>query len=331
MAHMLDMTNGRANIAFLGKREDVWHRLGQEMKEGQPLEVWAREAGLNWSAIKVPAVMDLAPLALGGDRYRVIEDDCFVVRSDNGAKLGYASDGYQVVQPMDVLEWFQNYIALDERFKLDVCGSLKGGRMIWATALFDGAEKIIGEDHKARLLMTTTFDGSGSTKNLATMTRGVCWNTVSTALADGGKSCVTTRHNTKFRADKVRAELARIVAGFEAYKKMAEAMAAANMAVATTEAFFKGLLDIPHDAKVDDVSTKKLNQLEALAEAYKMTVQEGTPVGTKWTALNAVTRWVDHDRATRGGASEDEARMLSSQFGSGAALKAKAVAMLQAA
>ena len=52
MAHNLDMTNGRANIAFLGSRNDVWHRLGQEMAEGMSASDWADAAGLSWSAIK---------------------------------------------------------------------------------------------------------------------------------------------------------------------------------------------------------------------------------------------------------------------------------------
>lgn len=34
MAHNIDMTNGRANIAFLGDHADIWHRLGQEMAPG---------------------------------------------------------------------------------------------------------------------------------------------------------------------------------------------------------------------------------------------------------------------------------------------------------
>lgn len=38
MAHDLDMTNGRANIAYLGSRKDVWHHLGQETPEGAGLD-----------------------------------------------------------------------------------------------------------------------------------------------------------------------------------------------------------------------------------------------------------------------------------------------------
>ena len=57
MAANIDMTNNRANIAFLGSKADIWHSMGQEMKKDQPIQTWAREAGLGWRAVKVPAIV----------------------------------------------------------------------------------------------------------------------------------------------------------------------------------------------------------------------------------------------------------------------------------
>jgi hypothetical protein len=91
---------------------------------------------------------------------------------------------------------------------------------------------------------------------------------------------------------------------------------------------FKACLDIPFDARQEDVSARKMNQFEELKRCYRQTVNEGTEPGSAWTALNSITRWRDHDRGTRGGANETEARFVSAQFGSGAAIKAKAVAYL---
>ena len=64
--------------------------------------------------------------------------------------LGYVSgevedEGYQTVQPIEVLEWFDKYIQVDERFSLDVAGSLDGGRRIWATAKYDDSVPVAGE------------------------------------------------------------------------------------------------------------------------------------------------------------------------------------------
>lgn len=331
MAHNIDMTNGRANIAYMGSRLDVWHRLGQEMESGMSIQQWAAAAGLDWTARPV----EIIP-ALVGPSWDHIEPSKrmlpapsrrAIVRSDNAHVLGVVSDQYQPVQPVEVLEWFEQYIGVDDRFALDVAGSLKNGEIIWATATFRDSLNIVGEEHKARLLMTTTFDGSGATINKATMTRVVCNNTLDAALADK-TAIIRTRHNTKFNAERVGAELAAIAAGFEHYKAMAEGMVQIQQTQQDVANFFKGLLDIPFDAKEADISGRKMGQFKALAGAYKETVAEGTQPGTAWTALNAITRWVDHDRSTRGGDSQDEARVLSANFGTGAALKAKAVGLL---
>lgn len=326
MSHNIDQTTGKAAIAFLGSRKDIWHSLGQEMKEGMSIEEWQKAAGLDWVAEKTDA------FARREDGSRIAASDWrFMVRSDTKKVLGCVKKGYQPVQPKDVLDWFDQYIKVDPRFKLDVAGSLKGGQIIWATATFQEDISVNGDKHVARLLMTTTFDGSGSTINRATMTRVVCNNTLDCALADKAKSTVRTTHRTKFDPEAVGAELARIAQGFQAYKAMGEAMAATPVKDKSLLAFFKSMLGIEEEAeKTDDISTRKLNQLTELGAAYKATIDEGTEPGTAWTALNALTRWIDHDKSVRGngGSSEEERRFVSAQFDTGAQLKAKAVEYL---
>ncbi len=333
MAHMIDMSNNRANVAFLGSRKDVWHKLGQEMTDGMNVAQWAQAAGLDWDALMVPAIADLSGPEFDhlpeAARLAVVEGRKHIVRSDTGHQLGYSSDGYQPVQPRELLEWFQHYISEDDRFKLDVAGSLKSGEIVWATATFNGPITVGGDAHVARLLMTTTFDLSGSTINQATMTRTVCRNTLNVALSDN-RAVIRTRHNTKFNADKTRRELAQLAESIDSYKAMGDAMASTHMSKDVVAKYFKRLLDIPFDAKQDDVSTRKLNQFSELNSAYRATLAEGTEPETAWTALNAVTRYVDHDRSTRGGTDKTESRFLSAQFGSGAQMKAHAVELLTA-
>jgi phage/plasmid-like protein (TIGR03299 family) len=331
MAHNIDFTNGRANIAFLGSRKDVWHQLGHEMQDGMSIADWTKAAGLDWSAIKVPAIASLDGAQFdhipAAERFRRVDGQNFIVRSDNGHPLGYVSDVYQPVQPIDVLNWFEQYISVDDRFQLDVAGSLKRGEIIWATASFKDDLSIVGERHKARLLMTTTFDGSGATINKGTMIRVVCNNTLDASLAEKG-AIVRTRHNTRFDPERVGKELAAIASGFGAYKAMAEAMVAVDLSRDDVSAFFKKMLDIPFDAKEKDVSGRKLSSFQALSNAYGETVREGTKPNCAWAALNAITRYVDHDKTTRGGENKQEARVLSANFGSGAAMKAKAIGLL---
>lgn len=323
MAHNLDMTGNRANMAFMGNRRDIWHRLGTEMTAGASIQDWARAAGLEWEAHSANALMEI------NGQHVQVEGYKHLYRNDTGAELGYVTDVYKPVQPAEVLEWFQQYISADDRFKLDVAGSLRGGKLIWATATFNGDMTVAGDKHVARLLMSTSFDQTYATINKATMTRVVCNNTLDCALADK-RAQVKTRHNSKWSASKVGKELGDIIQGFDAYKSMGDAMVEVHMKRNETEAFFRKLLNI-EVAEGKEINTRRANQLNDMLSAYDATVSEGTPVDTAWAALNAVTRYVDHDRGTRDtGYGETESRFFSAQFSSGAAMKAKAVAELYA-
>lgn len=324
MAHNIDMTNDRANIAYLGSRMDVWHHLGQEMLPGQSIEEWAKQAGLEWEAIKVPAYAHLE-----GEKFAHLDDHIvrvpgrsFVVRSDTGAPLGLVSGRYKVVQPAEVLDWFQRYISVDDRFELDVAGSLLGGRVIWATATYRDKINVAGDEHVARLLMSTSYDGTYATKNQGTMTRTVCNNTLDVSLMDK-RAVVTTRHCSTFDPKAVSDELSVIAQSFEQYKAMGEAMAKVHLSEKQVEEFFNKILAVKEgDA---EMSTRKENQLTALNAAYATSMREGASKNSAWAVLQAVTRYVDHDRIAN-----DNKRRQSAQFGSGAAMKRDAFKALMA-
>jgi phage/plasmid-like protein (TIGR03299 family) len=327
----IDMTGGKANMAFIGDRKDIWHRLGEQMQAGMSIEEWAEKSGLLWEAVLVPAIPALEGAQFDHldpqNRFRPVPNRKFIVRQDNGLPLGYASSGYQPVQPKDVLDWFDRYIRVDDRFQLDVAGSLGHGERIWATATFRDPLDIGGDKHVARLLMTTSFDTTAATVNQGTLTRVVCQNTLNAALADH-RAVIKTSHRSKFDPVKVGKELAAIAQGFAEYKKMGDAMAQNHMTAKEVSDFFKAILDIDPNDKWDELSTRKQNQFHALGDAYKVTKKEGHAEDA-WAALQSVTRWVDHDRATKKGEfGEDEARFTSAQFGSGSALKSKAIGLL---
>jgi phage/plasmid-like protein (TIGR03299 family) len=327
MAHNIDMSNNRANMAFLGSRNDIWHRLGQQMQADMSTDDWAKAAGLGWEAIKVPAIAALSGRQFdhipSDKRFQEVLERSFLVRSDTGAPLGYVSDRYQPVQPSEVLGWFDRYISVDDRFKLDVAGSLQGGAIIWATATFNGDLSIGGDKHKARLLMTTTFDGTGSTINKGVIERVVCNNTLDIALMEKGP-VIKTRHNTRFDAARVGKELATLAKGFSQYAAVGDALAMHELTKVEVSNFFKTCLDIPFEAKEDEISTRKLNQFKAVNSAYKVSVAEGAKPQSAWAALQAITRYVDHDRTS----GTDESKFSSSQFGSGAQMKGQAINLL---
>jgi len=297
------------------------------MAEGMTLAQWAEASGLSHTVSKVPVYVEW-----NGEKI-LVPNVKGIQRDDTGLVLGMGTDQYQIHQPADVLDFAQRYVDMDSRFKIDVAGSLKEGRIIWVTAIFDangsGGIDIGGSKHVIRLLMSTTFDATGATKNKLTDTRVVCNNTLDVALGGDKRAEVSTRHTSKFNADKVSRELEGMAQSVEKYKIFGDQMAETRMVKETVSKYFKALLDIPFDAKVDDVSTRKMNQFSDLNRAYQQTVSEGAQAETAWAALNAVTRYVDHAKSTRGG-NETESRLLSAQFGSGATMKAEAVRLITA-
>jgi phage/plasmid-like protein (TIGR03299 family) len=328
------MRDGRASFAFRGDRNDIWHRKGNQHDPSWSVDDWAKHSGLDFQAVKVPAYADMSSipgLSYGAGMHRV-DTRHFIARSDNGHILSPQSvtDRYQVVQPREVLDWFQQYVAVDPRFQLDTAGALHSGEVIFATAVFNGETDVAGSKHKMRLLMSTTFDGTGSTINRGCATRVVCNNTLDVALLEREGGIVRTRHNTKFNAAQVGKELATIAAGFAKFKAMGEAMAATHFNETDVSAFFKLTLDIDLKAKPDDLSTRKMNQYKELYGCYRVgTRQENLEPNTAWSMLQAVTRYTDHNRSVKG--DPQESRFASSvvdRTGAGSLMKANAVMLL---
>lgn len=335
MSHALEFVNGQYSFAFVGDRTEIWHRLGQELPADATRDQWIAASGFGYHVEKVPALAALTgPMFdhIPAEKRFAETSQRFLVRQDNGTVLGFASDAYQVVQPADVFDWFERYITIDDRFHLDAAGVLHSGEKLWATARFNGGIDVAGERHVPRLLMSTSFDQSQPTRNEATMTRVVCRNTLRAAHMSA-KAVVKTKHNARFRGDAVAKELAQIAQSFAEFKVMGDALAMVEMSRESVADFFKDVLEIPRDARRDQVSTRKLNQADDLYRALGVTKRErNSDRIDAWSALQAVTRYVDHDRSVRGSDGTADglvaARFDAGTWGSGDALKGKAMELL---
>lgn len=342
MAHNLESRNGVWSFAFTGPRSEIWHRLGNNLPADASPEQWITASGHDFEVAKVPAL-----IALEGAQFDHIpahlrclpaDNTNFIVRVDNGHKLGLCSDMYKLddIQPRHVHQWFRDYITIDPRFAMSAAGTLGRGEKLWATAQFNGDLTIAGDAHKAYLLMSTAYDLTQQTINQMTVTRGICQNTVAVCHADT-RAMIKTSHRTRFNGEKVAKELSQLAQSVATYKAVGDAMAQTQMAADQVVTFFKDLIDIPATAKKEEVSTRKMNQLGDLWKALDTTrkergsYSERTASTDVWCALQAVTRYVDHDRSVRnadGNGGEIVARFASSQWGSGDAFKGKAMAML---
>lgn len=327
MSHEIDNTLGFDAFARAVGTDKAWHGLGQVVPADASLEDWQRLSGTLWECQVVPSQY------MFGDKL-MTSNNFHMVRSDTGASLGVMSERYKPVQPAQVWEFFQDFISADDRFTLETGGALKGGKVIWALAKFSEEITAAGDAHVPYVLLTTSFDGKLATTAQATMIRVVCNNTLTASIYAKDTANVKVRHCTRWTeqvASDAHEKLAQVASGFSEYKALADALALHKMSKDATEDFLREVFFGKVNDPSEKISTNATNQLQSLYEAYGATVKEGTEVGTAWTALNAVTRFVDHGRTTRdhSGEGAEASRMSSAFFGSGAALKQRALDMLR--
>jgi len=338
MAHMIDETTGRSAIAYIGHKP--WHGLGQELTPGASIDEWTREAGLGYTVLESPVLYD-SPAASELQQW---PNRKVLHRSDTGAPLAVVSDGYNVVQPGEVMEFFRKLVDVGG-FQLETAGALSDGKRVWALASVGESAPVIDSDLvKPYLLLGTSYDGTMATIAKFTAIRVVCNNTITAAVGGyangrpiageaeresaGGylKSAVRVLHSERFNADEVRRQLGIVTGAFDQFLIESRRMAAQRMTQLEADEFLRVLLEPYHTAaKLPLDETKAFKRVMELFCGAAIGSDIPGVIGTRWGMLNAVTELVDHERG-RG----NDSRMTSAWFGSGAGLKARAAQLLAA-
>ena len=102
MAHQVE------SMAYVG--ETPWHGLGNQLSPHQPIEVWAKQAGMDWKVLEAPVCFMTGKAGhLGG--IRSYEDHKVLFRSDSKEPLSVVSNRYKVVQPCEILEFVRREVA----------------------------------------------------------------------------------------------------------------------------------------------------------------------------------------------------------------------------
>lgn len=334
--------NGVDCFAFTGPRKAIWHKKGQsadlanvaQMTPEEAKAWWRKASGHDFEVVKAPAIAafngpefdHMAP-----DQRFVDTEYFFLARKDDGHIFAPVTKTYQPVQPQAIDDFGDEYVGFDDRFIKDAAGALGDGEKIWTTWRFRDDATVAGDKIEQRLLASTSYDATMASRFEATTTRVVCQNTLRAAWASA-EAVIKVTHRSKLNADRVREQLARIVASFDKFKAMGDAMALRTVTEQETAVFIRNLLDIPLDAQRKDISTRSYNIVGDLQRAMRTTLSErNTRDPDLWCLLNGVTRYVDHDRSVRtdGGARDEHAaRFDAATWGAGDALKGKAISLL---
>lgn len=322
MAHLIDLSNGRANMAYVG--EKPWHGLGQELSQGASIDQWRVEAGLAWEVHR--AQVEFVAEDPAGNPTRHAGESEILYRSDTFAQLGIVTDRYKVVQPAEVMEFFRDVVGTGG-MSLETAGSLDGGKKVWALAKTGQDFRIRGQDAvEGYLLLSTSFDGSMATRAQFTSVRVVCNNTLQMAAADT-KGAIKIPHSTDFDARGVKIDLGILGGAFQHFEDQANALA--GRPISNKEAMDLILQVMEPKAYAEmlkghepELSTKRVNQIKRIFDLYNYAgrgVSLASAKGTAWGLVNAVTEYIDHESGHN-----TNNRFRSAQFGPGASLKTDA-------
>lgn len=325
MAHMIE------NNMFAYKGEAAWHGLGYRVQPDATGEDMLATAGMDWTVQR----RQLAMRNGDGSKDVMLTSELgefrAIVRKDTNKVFQIASAGYEVVQNLEIVNFFKDYCEAGHA-TIETVGGLRGGAVVWALARLESASQIIGPTNDVvndivtpYLLLTTSHDGSLKTIGKPTSTRVVCHNTLTAALSRDGKLSpqFSMKHTRKF-GDADKAEARRImgiaVENTDYLNEVANQLARVTLDHDGWMEFMGRLLG--EDNLLDkDANLAKVPQ--AIADATMSSPGSGlaSARGTMWGAVNGVTYYVDHVARAR----SDSNRLFSAWFGNGESMKNSAV------
>ena len=329
MAHLIEQ------MAYVG--DTPWHRLGHRLSAKQPLEVWAQQAGMDWTIQETP-VRYMTADAADEESLQTLEsftEQKVLYRSDTRAALSVVSSRYQVVQPREVLEFYRDLTEIGG-YEMETAGVLKGGRKVWALARTGKQAVLKGADVvNGYLLLATSCDGTLATSATPTTVRVVCSNTLAMAL-DSTSNVIRVPHSTCFDADAVKRQLGIAIGQWDDFmyrmKLLSERKVKSNEAQQYIERVLYGPIEsdgvgaraTPHVDQPSGVPVPRGWAARKVLELYEgkgRGAELSAAKGTTWGLLSAMTEFVDHERRAR----SREYRLDSAWFGQGAALKQRAL------
>lgn len=318
MSHELTFTNGNAEMAYYG--EKPWHKLGTQVAAAMTAAEAIEAARLGWNVKKSPVFYERMNGQQGAtDRFAV-------VRTDNDACLGVVGNVYRPLQNREAFSFFDAIVG-QKLAVYHTAGSILGGRKIWMLAKLPGSCWITPEDNVEKyLLLSNSHDGTSSVSIAVTPIRVVCQNTLNMALHSDVKTRVKHTMAMGQGIDSIRKQLGIADAYFQTFEEVGKALVNKQANSAMVERLLSdlglSLEDSKESSRIENIRYDIMGKFEHGKGNNMRSVR-----GSAWALLNGVVEYVDYSRSTKthDGHSVSDSRTNSILFGSGAAMKQKAL------
>lgn len=339
MAHEIESTDG----LVLHQRR-AWHGLGT-IVEDAPTPVDAlRLAKLDWTVEQWEVTASNGVESMPCPAHRLN------VRADTRKPLGMVSAGYSPIQNADLAEFCQLLAEQGDAVKVESAGSIRGGAKVWFLLKGESfSVRAAGDDEIVPyILVSNGHDGATALRCTPTTVRVVCSNTLHMVIpgfdyADRSRKIAPQQAgyvaahvgDVKAKVEAAKAALGLYGRSLETQANMIDHLAAREINGDQMRAFFgmvyaKQFGPIPSNPKNDDEAKTLVKAAEAVAKMLERFDLESQQFGANaWTAANAYTHWLQHDKPIRLRDPNKlaESRMASNLFGTDGARAVEAVGL----
>lgn len=309
MAHMIEMVNGKAQMAYAG---DVpWHGLGTKVPADLTPAQMLEAAGLDWTVEKIPAFAKV-------DGKQVAIGQSALVRSMDNAILDVVSDDWNPVQNEEAFDFFNEFVAAGD-MEMHTAGSLRDGQIVWGLAKVKESFELFKGDQIDSYLLFSNFHKYGfSTDVRFTPIRVVCNNTLTLSLNSKVERMVKISHRKVFDPVNVKEMLGIATDKLAKYKEMAQFLGSKKAKDEDIVEYFQRIFPVTgsNENKKKEVSKNAQIAMDILHTQPGAEYAEGT----WWQPFNAVTFMTDHVIGRTA-----DTRLTSAWYGYNKGLKTKAL------
>ena len=301
-----------ANIqTFASLRTPAWHGLGTVIESPVSALEFQNIAGLNWGVYDQPIFTPSRIDEIGGQIVRIPGSEWnsqkFIVRDDNHETLGIVGSDYSSIQNSELFQFMKDLSEFDIDFTIETAGALGKGETVFVLARMEGLRACLGNDIvNPYILLANGHIMNRKMIVLPTSIRVVCQNTLRMAIGaskgtDGLSSGWAIRHTTNAheRLAQAQKSLHEVAKEWNATKEAMERLADFKAQDDEILQLIEGTFGKPKgESKRGDTLVENRNK--AIFEILESPTSKGLDTeGSLWSAMNAITEWLDHDSIIR--------------------------------
>lgn len=293
--------------------------------EGLSLEEATTRAEMNWTVSKRPIYVMNTPFDTDEKLYTTNKFFA-TTRDDTNTILGVVGPDYQVVQNYELAYLCERLQGSD--VKIETAGSLDGGRRVFIQMrgnAFDVGPK--RDTNIPMTLFTNGHDGQWPLSSLPTSIRVVCQNTLNMALNQGKRNnmIISLKHvgNMQDRLESMIDAIENWKDRTDQFQERAEILARKEVNTEFVQNFwtqiYSDMFGEIHENPMNDAQNEDNKSAKSTMTKWANTFDSEVKLSgaNLWTAMNAVTYWLDHQQIYRG-AKKNENRFVDTLFGDGA-------------